>query len=263
MSSLYHKAIGMRVKEILVVAFFAAIANVVASSSVVAETLHGVDLNHGDLIFLRGTEDIVFYQDSQVAAPEDLWEEARANILAEDERAATIETWSYADFLRHFGEGVDDPTSVRAMGGTLPISVGHVAIFFRDQEGLPFIFEAAGAAEGVQRVAWQKWKKHNVVGSDVWIARLTFSEKEIGEVVAEALKHDKAPYDITNRDLTDASAFYCSKLVWLAVKDATGVAMDGNQNGNRFLWYSPLQLLNSEFLDVVASSTDEPFSGLE
>ena len=238
-----------------------AVAVVTAESA--AETFYGVDLEHGDLIFVRGVDDIVLYEGARAETSEDLWAEARSRVLAADRRAAAIESWNYDDFVRHFTEDVTDPSSVEPMSGSQQVSVGHVAIFAFDESGAPFIFEAAGIAEGVRRLNWHEWKAKTVGDSEFWITRLIFEEDQINSVVEKALRYDKAPYDITNRDLADTSSFYCSKLVWLAVKQATGVAMDGNPNGNRYLWYSPRQLLESDFLFILASSTNESFSGFK
>lgn len=234
-----------------------------------AEMFFGVPLAHGDLLFARGADNIVLYEGHAgppAETPEDLWAGARAQILSEDSRAAPIAEWSHADFLRHFTEGHVNPAAIQPMGGALNalgVSVGHVAIFAKEPDGTPFVFEAAGKAEGVRRIAWTDWRDAAVDKNDIWIARLRLNEAEIAATVAEALKFDGARYDITNRNLADTSAFYCSKLIWFAVRQATGIALDGNAEPDRHLWYSPLQLLRSDHLLVLASSTEGDFSGSE
>ena len=229
-------------------------------SPVWSQSIDGNPLKHGDLIFTRGANDIVPYRGEGAGA----WRELQRDILAGEAAAAVSEiaNWDHAHFLLHFNHGIDDLDAVANYASAGTVSVGHVAIFYKD-EGASYVLEAAGPSLGVRTISWTDWLDENIErGNALWLARLRFDDAQINSFVQEALSHREKPYSLANRDLDDDREFYCSKLVWHAVKQATGVALDGNASGKRTLWFSPKKLLNNSQLKLVHSTIPESYSGL-
>lgn len=122
------------------------------------------------------------------------------------------------------------------------IYVGHVAILDVDADGQAWVIEAL-LATGVIRQPYAKWLAGRP-GEVVWHGRL----RDLGadaraKIADEARKHLGKPYDFWNFDLSDDSAFYCSKLVWLAIMRSQGFAVDGDPDPRRGVWFSPKQLM--------------------
>jgi hypothetical protein len=76
-------------------------------------------------------------------------------------------------------------------------------------------------------------------------------------VSGEASKYIGRPYDFWNLDLADTSAFYCSKLVWLAIRYGLGFDIDGDSNPKRAFWFSPKQLINEPGIELIVNP--EPY----
>jgi hypothetical protein len=216
-----------------------------------AVTLNGVALKHGDLIFTQHGRDIVLYPN----VGQSYWEAHQQRLRKRGQTESdAVGAWSHVNFLRHFLHGVDDPVAAVVKPGTAKVPIGHVAFFVINEQGEPFVFEAAEETEGVRRVAWRNWLLDNLVNNEIWVARMKFSEEQAAAIIDTALTLNSREYDITNLDLNDASGFYSSKLVWHAVKKAIGVALDDNPEGKRQTWYSPRQVLTSKYVTEIYRS---------
>lgn len=152
--------------------------------------------------------------------------------------AMTFEEFN-ARYLRDLQPGQPVPYG---LGGV--VAVGHVAIVEKDANGEPYVIEALWTP-GVVRSSYADWLKGRP-GEVVWHGRLKGkSAEERARIAAEAKQFIGVPYDFWNFDLADTRGFYCSKLVWLAVKQAVGLPIDGDSNPRRRLWLSPKQVLNA------------------
>ncbi|MEL6978005.1 MAG: hypothetical protein AAGM38_04920, partial [Pseudomonadota bacterium] len=81
-------------------------ASLLAATAAQAVTFSGVELRHGDLIFMRGSNDIVVYADDGGSSA---WETVRNCVRGSNPE---IGTWSLSDFRRHFSTGVEDPRAI-------------------------------------------------------------------------------------------------------------------------------------------------------
>jgi hypothetical protein len=151
------------------------------------------------------------------------------------------------------------PNAFITYGGGEFLYVGHVAIVLIDPDsGKPLVVEAVtgkgmGCEHCVSLMPYDKWleSRGDIL---VWHARLkNLPAKDRAAVAAYARGKLGRPYDFWNFDLSSDTAFYCSKLVWQSVRQATGVAMDGNDDPRRDFWYSPLQAMKSPHLQILSS----------
>ena len=130
------------------------------------------------------------------------------------------------------------------------VYVGHVGMITKDTDGVPWVIEALMPA-GVVRVKYVDW----IAGrpdAAVWLGRLKgVSADQRGAVSIFAENYIGAPYNFWNFDLNDDSSFYCSKLAWLSCYRTLHIALDGDMNHKRMLWFSPKQFLNLPILDII------------
>ncbi|QJW85451.1 hypothetical protein HK414_25395 [Ramlibacter terrae] len=155
--------------------------------------------------------------------------------------ATYLEALSYGEFATRYLSDVDT-ARIAEYGGLDDIfSVGHVGII-DVVGGVPYVIEAVwGGIKKVQRISYDDWLKARP-SSWVWVARpVAMSDKQRSSFVEEARSFVGRPYDFWNFDLSDDSAFYCSKLVWLAYRRAVGHSIDGHAPTRSF-WFSPKQL---------------------
>lgn len=153
----------------------------------------------------------------------------------------TLRSLDYREFhARYAGDQkAGTPGAYSTAGG---IYVGHVGIIEVDGTGTPWIVEALWD-RGVVRHTYDEWLRKRP-GEIVWHGRIRDVDLASREkVVAEAIRHVGKPYDFWNFDLSDDSAFYCSKLAWLSIYRTLGFAVDGNASPKRGFWFSPKQLL--------------------
>lgn len=130
------------------------------------------------------------------------------------------------------------------------VYVGHVAMLEVDSNKTAWVIEAL-LGKGIVRKTYVDWVKERE-NQIVWLGRLkNFDAQQRAKLVPEAKKHIGKPYDFWNFDLNDDKEFYCSKLCWLSIYRSLGVAVDGNKNPKRLLWFSPKQLLYLDAINII------------
>jgi hypothetical protein len=143
------------------------------------------------------------------------------------------------------------------------ISVGHVGILEIDGDGKIWVIEAMPKgskgysiiferlSNGVIRTPYDTWAKQHE-GYNVWHGRVKTDNDRarIAETAKSFLGRD---YWIWSLDFADETAFYCSKLVWVSVYKALGVALDGDTNTARQLWLSPKRLMKLDTISMLFS----------
>ncbi len=231
----------------------------------------------GDLIWPKKKGAILpFSVGPQAKSPEQLaWEAERDDFLQSAETSgasqdviAAIRKLQYGQFEAVYFEEPNPGApgiQTRGLGGT--VSVGHVGIIERDSDGTAYVIEAtpvgpwAAIGQGkVIRTPYAEWiKGHD--DHQVWHGRVRDATPEARARIAdEARRQLGKPYQFFNFNLDDDSGFYCSKLAWMSIWRALGIAADGNADPDRGKvlppWFSPRQLANAPVIDMVHKPGD-------
>ncbi len=225
------------------------------------------DLESGDLLWPKEPGAIVPYSGSSGSDSLDdrsVWQTERDRYLdslrrsrtpltsADHERFRLLNDMTYSSFLSVYTEGAQPGADAQYGGGV--IAVGHVAIVRRRGDRVMVVEAMPG--DGVRELDYQTWLDERE-GQLVWHGRLRrFGSAERSAVAEQAARQIGRAYSFWNFDLADRSSFYCSKLVWQSVLNATGVALDDDPSPSRLLWVSPYQLLNSTHLQILHDPGD-------
>lgn len=236
-------------------------------------------LQAGDFIWPKVPGQIIPYNSSGLRDElrlKKLWEDERdafvkkvdadpKQFAAQVDAANTVRYMTYPTFVAlYMGEASVKISADPRNQSTLEPSkfgssfyVGHVAIVAESSEN-PMIIEAVNDdPHSVRTIRYDDWLTDRK-GAHVWLGRVAGEEAaDRSKIVAEAEKHLGRPYDFWNFDLNDDSGFYCSKLAWMSVKRALGIALDGKTDAKRSIWFSPKQLLHcKKTIDIVFSPGD-------
>jgi hypothetical protein len=173
--------------------------------------------------------------------------------------ADIVETMTYTRFFHEYAAGVK-PDDFQTYGVGQIVYVGHVAIIeIEAASRTPYVIEAVygpslTCKSCVQRVTYDDWLKAR---GDilVWHGRVRNVDADKRAAIAVVAKQQlNKPYRFFNFDLADDAGFYCSKLLWYSVMKATGLALDGNPEGRRLIWFSPLQAMRSKnYIELLSS----------
>src|SRR5262245_1129716 len=154
---------------------------------------------------------------------------------------AQLENMTFREFYSRYA-GDQKPGVPGTYSTGAGIYVGHVGIIEIDSNKTPWIIEAL-MRRGVVRSTYDDWIRSRP-GEIVWHGRVRdISASDREKIAANATKYLNKPYNFWNFNLSDDSAFYCSKLAWLAIWRSLGFAIDGDPNPKRKFWFSPKQLL--------------------
>ena len=214
-------------------------------------------LESGDLLWPKNPNAIIPYRAATGLSEEEEWRQERDQYVAtlrkklapsktDEERLKFLPTMSFGQFQAAFQEGLppEKPAPNANVAG-----VGHVAIV-RIRDSKVTVVEAVWK-EGVREVPYGAWRKQHEQDL-VWLGRLEgVSPSRRSEIAERAAQQVGKPYSFWNFNLTDDSGFYCSKLAWLSIFQATGSAIDGDENPDRRLLLSPKQLLHSRRLKIL------------
>lgn len=210
----------------------------------------------GDFIWPKKPNVYVPYHAGATALPEQdeaQWEQEKEQFLHALETQSThlseedvrdLRNLDYRAFYSIYA-GDQQPEAFVGYSTGGGVYVGHVGILELDDQGTPWVVEAL-YRRGVIRQPYAKWLEDRP-GEIVWHGRLRdLDEKERARIARESKEYLERPYNFWNFDLNDDADFYCSKLVWLSVFRSLGMAVDGNSDPKRKIWFSPKQLLNAE-----------------
>jgi hypothetical protein len=181
-----------------------------------------------------------------------------ATLAYQKKVADIVENMTYSSFFHEYAAGVK-PDEFQAYGVGQLAYVGHVAIIEIDTVSrMPYVIEAVygqslACKSCVQRVPYRDWL--NARGDIlVWHGRVRNIDAQKRTLIAASAKQElNKPYRFFNFDLSDNGGFYCSKLLWYSVFKATGIAIDGKTDARRFIWFSPLQAIRSENIELLSS----------
>ena len=187
---------------------------------------------------------------SDAAVDEQRWMSERRTFLERaaqkgkyftDKDLSAIRQLTYREFYARYA-GDQSPGVPGTYTSGAGIYVGHVGVLEKDQQNEVWVVEAL-MGKGVVRTKYQEWIRQRP-GEIVWHGRVRdIDASKRASIVQECKKQLGKPYDFWNFDLSDDTAFYCSKLVWLSVSRSLGFPIDGNENPRRVFWFSPKQLL--------------------
>jgi len=218
------------------------------------------DLQSGDFIWPKEPGAIIPYAAPGQNETSDraIWESernkyittlmSRATLTKEEERRIDIlKGMSFDTFQKVYAEDVS-PEAVIPYGGLF--GVGHVAIV-RIVDGKPPTIVEAMWGKGVREISYEAWKAERK-GQIFWHGRLKNIGPKLRAAIAEdAFREVGKPYKFWNFDLADESGFYCSKLAWLMIRNATSIVVDEKPDPVRLLWFSPKQLLKSSHFEML------------
>ena len=224
-------------------------------------------LQPGDFLWPKGKQACVFFSPAQLGSEKISraaalapaldrlhWEEQRADFLsnppadAPADAIATYSALSYEEFRADY-DVIETPYGCRPSAGSY--SVGHVAIV-DVSDGEPMIIEAI--PKKIVRKSYADWSAGHRADF-VFHGRLKQTSATSRQKIAEeARRHIGTKYSFFNFDLLNNGGFYCSKLAWAAVWRATGIALDGNRNPKRWVWFSPKQLYYCDTIDHLNSA---------
>ena len=224
----------------------------------------------GDFVWPKPPGRVVMYlarpgqtrwDEESEASDEERWERDKRRYLAgvrerrdlttDDALAvAFIEQLTYAQarrlYLAH-----DTPLTPMGSDSNFPVYVGHVAIIWAANDGHPRVVEAVGES-GVRAISYSDWLSRYKPGTKVWHARLKNESADARRLIPTAARqYEGRPFEFWNFNLEDATAFYCSKLVWLSIRDALNVAVDDQPNPRRWFWFSPKQLMHVKRMEML------------
>lgn len=133
-----------------------------------------------------------------------------------------------------------DEFALRFYGGrpNLPaFYVGHVAIVDAPADGPAMVIEAV--PDRIRRISYADWVAEHV-RDHVFHGRLKGAPADGRTRIADiARTHVGVRYDFFDFNMNSVRGFYCSKLAWLATRQATGIVLDGDPNPNRVGWFAP------------------------
>lgn len=222
-------------------------------------------LQTGDFIWPKRPGEFVPYNSGTVS-PYDvekmLWLEERRRFIDKvraDQRsplslrqlATDLEGMDFSEFIALY-QADSSPGSPREYGGGASVLyVGHVGIIAFDGS-TPTVIEAVWG-KGVQQIPYDAWLKGRE-GAWVWHGRIfNRSNSDRANIAEAASKYVGKPYNFWNFDLADPASFYCSKLCWLAVRDALTFPIDDNSEPRRGFWFSPKQMLKARRIEKLFS----------
>jgi hypothetical protein len=232
-------------------------------------------LRAGDLVWTREPETCIPYSRPTDAGNDKInrWKQMQQTLLENAkkkgdkellEAAQRLQSMSEDDFNAMYLDNQNLDAGVNYSGARF--AVGHIGIVGDDQGEL-YVVEAttpddASPVEifekcfdnGVKKTGYTNW----ITGNNeklVWHGRPfpTVPDIDRARIPAKAMNYLGRPYCFDNLDLGDSSAFYCSKLVWLCVKEALTMFIDDDSRHRRSFWLSPKQILESRNVRVLFS----------
>jgi len=234
-----------------------AVRRVAAQADSARKVPDSATFQSGDFVWPKKPGDIVPYHsgaESSLEENEKRWlmeraeyvKRVRANpksTLEERQLVTNLEAMDFREFLALYQADISAAVPQPYGGGAAILYVGHVGVISIAGGAISMI--EALWEKGVVRTPYEQWLKARS-GSWVWHGRAAGKgEAERARVAAAAEQYLGRPYVFWNFDLADVSGFYCSKLCWLSVREALGIALDGNANPKRTFWFSPKQMLKA------------------
>lgn len=210
------------------------------------------DLQTGDLVWPRADWQLVSFDENRTQ--NEPWHQAYAQEIAKP-NLSTEEAEQLDLFVRD-------------------IWVGHVALI-EIIDGVPWVVDAtperSGWAkprtDGVATQAYQAFLDDaSHTESHIWHGRLKpeFVGQSEGfgqRLVNAAKKHMGIKYSINPRGLAQADNFYCSKLIWHALRDGLGITLEKTGLQVPQPWFTPWDVMQAKCVQLLYSPAGKSYRG--
>jgi Permuted papain-like amidase enzyme, YaeF/YiiX, C92 family len=207
------------------------------------------DLQTGDLVWPRANHQIVFFElKNPQGAP---WLQAQAAqqgqmMAMSAEKASLIERFN------------------RDMW------VGHVALI-EIVNGQPWVVDATPhrsglATPGAEGVATQRYEDFLAdsahTASHIWHGRIAGTSAELAQRVIQAAKRYLGkPYNISPFNFEQTNDFYCSKLIWHAIHEGTGITLKKQNLHAPQPWFTPWDVMQADGIKLLYEPAGKSYRG--
>jgi cell wall-associated NlpC family hydrolase len=208
------------------------------------------DLQTGDLVWPRADSQIVNFE-----AKPTPWQIAYEELSTESAKLTSEQAEQLNVFVRD-------------------IWVGHVA-FIEIKDGVPWVVDATPSRSGwadprTDGVATQPYQAflddHAHTESHIWHGRLkpelVAQPESFGQrLVDAAKKHKGAAYSLNPFGLETPDKFYCSKLIWHALRDGLGITLEKKGLHVPQPWFTPWDVMQADCGQLLYQPAGKSYRG--
>jgi cell wall-associated NlpC family hydrolase len=224
---------------------------------------HPQQFRTGDLVWVKRDDQFIAFTEPHAA------QHAPASVKASAQ--AALEHAGWTALQRHeIASWQPDPW-------TADIWVGHIGIVHMLQ-GQPWVIDATPSrhqphVEGLPAptnlpgvaiqtyAAWLSDSDHTA--SHVWHGRVKgLSTVQAQQTIAFARSHLGKAYRFVPWGFASHQLFYCSELVWCAVREASGIILDDIDSTLRVDWFTPWMAMKSPHIEMLYEPPNRPYGGL-
>lgn len=220
-------------------------------------------LRTGDLVWVKRDDQIVFFADrTPFALSSTAVEQGAAQALQS-------KAWSAAQ-RAHIEQWQPEPMHA-------DIWVGHVGMV-QLRGGQPWVVDATpdrhqptmpglpapANPHGVAAQSYAAWlADSDHAQSHVWHGRVNaLSPMQAHAALDYAVQQLGKPYRFLPWGFASEQSFYCSELVWCAVRHASGIVLDDEPSTLRVDWFTPCLAINSPHIQVLFAPPDRRYCKL-
>jgi cell wall-associated NlpC family hydrolase len=211
----------------------------------------------GDLVWVKRDDQFIAFTDRDGAMhAKTTADAAQANVEAGKRQALAHSTWTAAE-RQHIAQWQPDPLHA-------DIWVGHVGIIHIHM-GQPWVVDATPDRhqpnlsgqiapmnpQGVAAQTYAAWLSDTGhTQSHVWHGRVKgLSDAQAETTIDYARSHIGKPYRFLPWGFASGELFYCSELVWCAVRESSGILLDGIASTLRVNWFTPWMAMKSQHIE--------------
>jgi cell wall-associated NlpC family hydrolase len=224
---------------------------------------HPEQLRTGDLVWVKRDDQVILFTDRHAAQRE------QARVDAAKRQALQRSSWTPAQ-RQHITQWQPDPLHA-------DIWVGHIGIIHRHL-GQPWVIDATPTRHqpqvprqnppanppGVAAQTYAAWlSDSDHTASHVWHGRVkALSPTQAQASVRYARDHIGKPYRFLPWGFASGQKFYCSELVWCAVREASGIILDNLADTLRVDWFTPWMAMKSPHVEMLYAPPDRAYGGV-
>jgi cell wall-associated NlpC family hydrolase len=218
----------------------------------------------GDLVWVKRDDQVIAFTDRNGAKhAKTRLDTAQADVDAGKRQALAHSIWTAAQ-RQHIAQWQPDPLHA-------DIWVGHIGIIHMHL-GQPWVIDAtpdrhqpslsgqtaALNPPGVAAQTYAAWLSDTGhTQSHVWHGRVKgLSDAQANATVDFARSHIGKPYRFLPWGFASGELFYCSELVWCAVREASGILLDDIASTMRVDWFTPWMAMKSQHIERLYEPPD-------